>query len=58
MNPGLIHVVLALATIVAMVILAVTGQVAGSDAVVVITAVSGVMLGASSTAMGKQSGGQ
>ena len=49
----MVHLVLGLAAIIAAVVLAVTKSIAGSDAIVLISAVSGVMLGSSSVKMGR-----
>ena len=53
MPAQMVHLVLGLAAIIAAVILAVTQSIAGSDAIVLISAVSGVMLGSSSVKMGR-----
>ena len=53
MPAQMVHLVLGLAAIIAAVVLAVTQSIAGSDAIVFISAVSGVMLGSSSVKMGK-----
>ena len=53
MPAQMVHLVLGLAAIIAAVVLAVTKSIAGSDAIVLISAVSGVMLGSSSVKMGR-----
>ena len=52
MPAQMVHLVLGLAAIIAAVVLAATKSIAGSDAIVLISAVSGVMLGSSSVKMG------